>query len=253
MIYGLYLSAQGAEAQSFRQDVIGNNLANSGTTAFKRDLAIIQAHLPFDAAEGRGGPAAGNVNDQTGGISLATIRTDFSPGALQRTGGDLDLALAGPGFLRVTNGTQEFLTRDGRFEVDLQGNLVTSDQGYRVLNANGLPVQLDVNGGPLEITGDGVLSQNAGTIDLGRLGLAEPVNYLELEKVGQNLFQAHGPVTPASPNTQIKQGHLETSGTQPTSEMLDLIQSSRALEANVNMIKYQDEAVGKLLESLPRR
>jgi flagellar basal body rod protein FlgG len=253
MIYGLYLSAQGAEAQSFRQDVIGNNLANATTTAFKRDLALIQTHLPFDAAQGNGGPIPGNLNEQTGGVTLVGVRTDFSTGALQQTGGDLDLAVAGPGFLRVTDGTNEFLTRDGRLVVDRQGNLVTHDHGYRVLNTAGQPIQLVPDGTPLEVTGDGTLSQNAGTVELGRLAVVEPADYLELEKVGQNLFHANGLLAPASPNTQIKQGHLEASGTQPTAEMLDLIQSARALEANANMIKYQDESIGKLLDSLPRR
>jgi len=253
VIYGLYLSAQGAEAQSIRQDVLANNLANASTTAFKRNLAIFQAHPPFEVERGIAEPLPGDQNLNTGGLSLADIVTDYSNGSLQPTGGDLDVALAGPGFLRVSDGSREFLTRDGGLDVTPQGQLVTRNHGYAVLGANGNPMSIVPGAGKVEISADGIVSQSAGAIQLGRLGLVEPVNDAALQKVGDNLYAVTGPTVPTGPATQVRQGFLEASGTNPTLEMIDLIESSRALEANVNMIKTQDEALGRLLGSLPRR
>lgn len=251
MLYGLYLSAQGADAQAMRQDVIANNLANASTTAFKRDLAVFQAHLPLDVEEGDNRPLPGNVNEHTGGLTLAGILTDHSTGALDRTGGELDVGLAGPGFLRVTDGKQQFLTRDGRLGIDGQGNLATIS-GYKVLGAGGGPLAVAPDGGKINIGADGALTQ--GAEPLGRLDLVEPADYLSLNRVGDLLFTAgDGKVVPATNELQVKQGYLEVSGTRPVNEMTDLIESSRMLEANVNMIKYQDESLGRLLDSLARR
>ena len=98
MIYGLYLSAQGAELQSTRLDVVANNLANAGTNSFKRNLAVFQEHLPHDLEHAQNNPVPGNLNKSTGGLALGAIITDHSNGPLLETGSKYDLALAGPGF-----------------------------------------------------------------------------------------------------------------------------------------------------------
>jgi hypothetical protein len=95
MNYGLYLSAQGAEAQSQRLDVISNNLANAQTGAFKRDLAIFQAHRPYDVENNIAENLPGGLNESTGGISLAGVITDFSDAQTQVTGGVNTVPLVG--------------------------------------------------------------------------------------------------------------------------------------------------------------
>jgi flagellar basal-body rod protein FlgF len=251
MIYGLYLSAQGAQIQSLRQEVVANNLANAATTSFKRDLLRVQAHDPYDLAEGQSGQMPDKVRQMPGGVAPAGTVTDFSQGSLSRTGSAYDLAIAGPGFLRVANGDETFLTRDGQLTLDAQNQLVTRDQGFVVLGPTGTPLPTLNPNLPIEIRADGGVTQ--GGAEVARLGIVEPSSYDEIGKLGKNMYSTTGDLAPAGPETAVKQGFLESSGVQPTQAMMELIESSRAFEANINMIRFQDEALGRLLQSLPRK
>jgi flagellar basal-body rod protein FlgF len=252
MIYGLYLSAQGAEVQSVRQDVIANNLANASTTSFKRDLALFQSHPPFDKVEGVERDLPGQLNRSTGGTSLAGIATDFANGAQIATGGKLDIALTGPGFFRVTDGKQQFLTRNGQLTIDPRGRLVTSDRGLTVQGVKPIPPgTLE-----LEFSEDGnvfAIDAERQRVDLGRLDLVHPATTGELQKQGDSLYRTTGQVFPAGAEVRVKQGYLEASGTNSVAEMMELIEAARAFESNINMIKFQDEALGQLIQSVPRR
>lgn len=255
MLYGLYLSAQGARAQSRRLEAVANNLANAGTTAFKRALAVFQHHRPYDVEHGEWTGAPGNLNDSTGGVTTASIVTDYAQGPLKQTGGRLDVALSGPGFFQVAD-TQgrKFLTRNGSFTLNQQGELLTADGGHRVLDVRGKPLRLSPEAGEVRIGPDGTVTQFNGTSDavVGRLALVSPLKTTPLKKVGNSLYAAGGPTPPAA-NVQVKQGFLEASGTNAIEEMTRMIQASRAFETNVSMIRYQDDSLARLLQSLPRR
>lgn len=256
MIYGLYLSAQGAETQAARQAVVANNLANAGTTAFKRDLALLQAHAPFDVAQGLADPLSAPWNAATGGISHAGTVTDFRNGPVSPTGGNLDVALVGPGFLQVTDGQQEFLTRNGRLALDGANRLVLADSSHLVLNAEGLPISVPPTMQQLEITPQGTLygiQPDGERTPVAQLRLVEPVAYPDLVKQGQSLYSTVGPLRPAGPMLQVKQGFIEDSGVQPVAELMTMIESTRAFEANMNMIRFQDDMLARLLQSIPRR
>src|SRR5262245_59722735 len=136
MIYGLYLSAQGAQIQTLRQAVVANNIANAATNSFKRDLVTAQAHLSYDPEHGRPTWVHGNLHEMPGGVTPDGA-TDYSQGAIKRTGGNLDLALTGKGFLRITDGKRTFLTRDGELELGPQNQLVTRDGGLVLMNSAG--------------------------------------------------------------------------------------------------------------------
>src|SRR5258708_27594663 len=109
MIQGLYLSGQGAQIQTLRQDVIANNLANASTTAFKRELFMAQAHAPYDVEQGRPTWLPGNLDNLPGGVTPAGTSTDFAQGEPTHTNGAFDLAMQGKGFLKVTNRQESFL------------------------------------------------------------------------------------------------------------------------------------------------
>src|SRR5262245_26585479 len=125
MIYGLYLSGQGVQVQSARQDVVANNLANASTNSFKRDLATAQAHLPYDARRGRPTWLPGNLDNMPGGVSAGETVTDFAQGPLAKTTSTMDVAISGKGFLHVTDGRQKYLTRDGQLSLNANNQLVT--------------------------------------------------------------------------------------------------------------------------------
>jgi flagellar basal body rod protein FlgG len=251
MIHGLYLSGQGAQIQTLRQDVIANNLANASTTAFKRELFMAQAHAPYDVEQGRPTWLPGNLDNLPGGVTPAGTSTDFAQGELTHTSNAFDLALQGQGFLQVANGKEKFLTRDGQFEINAQNQLVTRDLGYPVLTITGAPIINLDPAIPIEVQPDGSVFQ--GDTDVGKLAVVEPQKYGDLTKVGRNLYTTTGRLTPAKPETLVKQGYVENSGVKPVASMMELIESSRALEANVNLIKYQDESLDRLLSSLPRK
>ena len=251
MIYGLYLSAQGAEAQAARLDVVANNLANAATSSFKRDLALFQSHRPFDVEHGHVGAAPFGLDQATGGISLADIVTDFSNGALAETGGTYDLALAGPGFFRVANGDQQFLTRDGRLAKNELGELMLQDTDFRLLSIDGAPVQVPDDATEIEITGDGrmVRIDNGFRTVFDQIAVVQPESLQNLEKVGDNFYRGGGALRPAGPEVRIRQGYVEASGTNSVAETMQMIEATRGFETNINMIRFQDEALGRLLQA----
>jgi flagellar basal body rod protein FlgG len=257
MIYGLYLSGQGAEVQSARLETVANNLANAKTTAFKRDLALFQAHHPFDVANGIPNEPPGEVNQHTGGVTLAGMATDFSDGAPEQTGGSLDVALHGAGFLQVGDGEQPFLTRDGRLAIDEQRVLVMSGTDLPVLDQNGGTIKIPSEATNVQIADDGTirgLIPGADEASFGRLALVVPESFESLQKLGESLYRPLGAVRAAEEGEiQVRQGFLEQSGVNPIHEMMEMIKASRVFEANVNMAKFQDSSLGRLIGAMGRR
>ncbi|HKX46512.1 MAG TPA: flagellar hook-basal body complex protein [Planctomycetota bacterium] len=127
-------------------DVIGNNLANSNTTAFKASRALFAAMLARTVREGTGpsGTLGGTNPVQVGlGSRLSYVGRDFGQGALRVTGRTFDLAMLGRGFYAVENGNQTLYTRVGSFGLDAEGNMVDLRTGYRVLDPNGQTLSID--------------------------------------------------------------------------------------------------------------
>jgi len=250
MLYGLYLSAQGAQARSTQLDVAANNLANAGTNSFKRDLALFQAHRSYDSEYGNSANVPYGLSDSTGGMTVAETHTDYSQGSLQKTGGTLDLAIAGPGFFRINDGSEELLSRDGRFTQNANGDLLTADGGYQVLSSGGAPIRLSEDAVSIEIADDGTISERLddGSLNtVARLGLAQPSDQRTLQKVGDNLYRPMADVASVEEGTRIIQGFLEGSGVNPVVETMRMIEASRGFETNLNMIKFQDESLARLL------
>jgi flagellar basal-body rod protein FlgF len=252
MLYGLYHSAQGAQAQALRLDVVANNLANASTTGFKRDLAIFQSHRPYDVENGVGSEPPGNQNALSGGISPAQIVTEFRDGPPRHTGGSLDVALVGQGFFQVSDGRRTFLTRNGEFALNTNGELIAPGSGTRVLSNAGQPIVVPPEAQQVVIGRDGAITaalQDGSMTSLGKLALVRPASLQQLQKVGNSLYTANGDVSPAGSDLSVRQGYLEASGVNPVTEMINMIQASRAAEANVNMIKFQDDTLDRLLQS----
>jgi flagellar basal-body rod protein FlgF len=246
MPYGLYISAEGAQVQARRLETISNNLANVDTVGFKRELALAQARHTEAILQGEDYPGSRSVNDVGGGVRIAATVSDFSPGPLESTGRKTDLAVQGQGFFVVRKGPQDYLTRAGNFELDPQGRLITA-QGHAVLSSTGTPITLDPSL-PWNITPDGGITQEGATT---YLALVRPPSPADLTKAGENLFAPLAPAVPLkAEERRVAAGYLERSGVQPVSELLEMIEASRAFEANVQLIRHQDHMLGMMISRL---
>jgi flagellar basal-body rod protein FlgF/flagellar basal-body rod protein FlgG len=247
MSYGLYISAEGAQAQTRRLEVIANNMANVDTVGFKRELAIFQARYAEAVEQGQAEPGSGSINDVGGGVMVRRTVTDFSPSAMKRTGSSTDAALPGDGFFVVEKDRQQYLTRAGNFRLTDRGELVTQ-QGYSVLSDNGSPIAIDPAGEPHEITPTGAIRQGT---ESQNLGLVRPVSQGDLVKVGENLFRPLAKPQPLEPGERrVAGGYLELSGVHPTTELVQMIEASRAIEANLSMVQTQDQMSSGLITRL---
>ena len=246
MAYGMYISAEGALAQQLRLETISNNLANVDTTGFKRDIPLFQARFAEAVDRGLARPDAGTINDVGGGVMVRDNATDFSPGPLKNTGLPLDLALRGRGFFVVRHDGEAMLTRAGNFQQSSDGTLVTGD-GDPVLSEDGGPIVLN---GPWQIGEDGVFTSADG---VQRLAIAEPASLGDLIKVGDNMFRPLAPAgNLAAELRSVAQGMIEGSGTSAVTEMVQMIETTRAYEANVNMIRNHDSMFGTLISRVLR-
>ena len=247
MPYGLYISADGAQAQLQRMEVIANNLANVETTGFKRELGIVQARYSEAAQQGLSTPGAGTIDDLGGGVQLAETKTDFSPGAIQLTGNPADLAIRGDGFFVVRKGDQEMLTRAGNFRLTSTGELVTQ-QGYPVLSDSRTPIAIRPDGGQWTINASGELRQD-GTAQ--SLALVKPASLGDLSKSGENLFRPLADPQPLpAAECAVDSGSLEMSAVKPTTELIDMLETTRLVEANINMIQTQDQMLNGLISRI---
>jgi len=245
----MYISAAGADVQSARLQVLSNNLANADTPGFKREIAILQARHA-ESIE-RGDVAAGQrgIEDVGGGVQLSETVTDFSVGALRETGNRTDLAINGEGFFMVEKDGQPLLTRAGNFHFSTTGQL-QSEQGYPVMSLDGGPITIDPTQ-PWNFNEDGGIEQ-AGDKQL--LALVQPASLGDLVKAGGNMFSPLADVNPVpAADRNVKNGYLEQSGVKPALEMMELIETSRAYEANIRMIQSQDQVVGSLVNRVLRQ
>ena len=253
MTYGLWLSAGGLQINRYRQEIVTNNLANVETVGFKRDLAVIHERPVESQGAVDGPPHAHRLLDRlSGGNWVRPTHTDFDQGDLVRTGGDLDAAIHGDGFFTVRDGNTTRYTRDGRFTLNPQGELVmgAGEGRVKVMDAAGRTITLDPDGGEIVIGRDGSIRQ--GNVPVAMLNVVEFPDRQALRKVGGNLFTAVGarPTTPQ--NSEVHGGFIERSAQNPLTGLVEMIEVSRALELNARMISLQDQTIGQAVNTVGR-
>ncbi len=249
MDYGLYVSASGAATQSQRMEVLSHNLANVDTPGFKEELAVVQARASRAIQDGLDVPSSQSINNLSGGVSIVETMTRFTPGPVKSTGSQWDMAIDGDGFFVVENDGEQFLTRAGNFRLAPSGQLLTA-QGFNVLSADGTPITIDPNL-RWEVQQDGFLAGQDGSGVY--IGLAKPSSPDDLMRTGENLFRPVGPIQSVPANQRrVLGGYLESSAVSPTQSMMELIETSRAYEANIRMIQSQDQLTGSLISRLLR-
>lgn len=244
MIYGLYQSAAGMMVNEYRQSVLANNLANAETVGFKRDIATFAERLRASDAGRRDGPTSDLLETLSGGVWLAQTETDFSEAAFTKTDNPLDVAIAGPGFLRVAANGQEYLTRDGRMIMDPDGWLVAATDGARILGQTGQPIRLNPRGGEVSIDEDGRISQGGKRV--ARLAVVDVDEYHKLAKAGASRFLGDD-VKLTRSAAKVYTGVTESSGVEPIKELVTMIEAARAYQLNAQMVTLQDQTAGRLL------
>lgn len=238
----LQIAASGMSAQQTRIDTVANNLANVNTTSFKKSRTAFQDVYYQELAGG----ARGSRADLGGGTRLSGLVKDHSAGAMEQTGDPLHVALAGPGYLQLTdaNGSPVY-TRDGTLRIDADGLLRST---------NGLPVAGDIvvpeDTRELTIDIDGTVSAMLDGDDqpfvLGQLEIFQFTNPAGLKSLGNNAYASTGQSGLAvfdDGRTEVRQGHLEGSNVDVADELIHLVTAQRAYELNSKVIQAADEAL----------
>ena len=245
MNYGMYVSAAGALANSYRQDVVANNLANVETVAFKPDLAMFQARRTQAQTKGQRFHTTAMLEGIGGGIFALPTYTDFSPASLDQTGSPFDLALTGKGFFQVNNpdapGGISF-TRDGRFTHNENNQLVTVAGKLPVLDDKGQPIVINPDIQSFVVDETGFISQDQNPV--ARLGVVDFDDSRVLRKRGQSLYVVPQGVQPRPVESRIKQGALENSGVNSLKQLAEMIKTQRLFQSNINMMLLQDQSLG---------
>jgi flagellar basal-body rod protein FlgF len=239
------LSRQMALAREL--DVVANNMANVNTHGFRREQMQFGEYL-MPVASADGFPR----QDRT--LSYVEDRSSFhdlEPGAQQQTDNPLDIAIQGDAFFTVQGpgGQGERYTRDGGFQIDAQGQLVTAN-GQAVLGDGG-PIVLDPTDTNIVVARDGTVSTKDGV--RGHLKLASFANPLALKKEGNNLFTTGVGQTATAPEAgsfRLAQGAIEASNVKPVLEMSRLIEINRAYASLTTIIQKNDDLRKTALQSL---
>lgn len=256
----LDIASTGMAAQQTRVETISNNLANMSTTAYNprraefADLHYQQVRQPgaVNAANGAVLPTGVQLGL---GVRTAAVSMDITQGALRQTGGDLDIAIEGDGYLEIElpSGVAAY-TRDGALKRTGDGLIVTSE-GYSLIPEITIPEDAR----SISIAADGEVSamfnDQVNAQSLGRLTLVSFVNDKGLEAIGGNLFRetaASGAPNPGDAGTDgrgsFRQGFLEESGVDPVREITELIQAQRGYEMNAKVITAADQMLSATVQ-----
>ncbi len=254
----LAIAATGMNAQEQNLEVIANNIANLNTTGFKRARAeftdLIYQTERVMGVSSRGRDATVPEGAQVGlGVRTAAVRTLQIQGALTNTGNSLDLAINGRGWFQVTTPAGDTVyTRDGAFNTNATGQLVTAD-GYTVTP----PILIPQTATSVTVSQTGLVTATipgaTAPQSLGQLTIANFINEAGLQALGNNLFQqtaASGQPNVGVPGDTafgvVQQGYLEASNVDPVSEITNLIAAQRAYEMNSKVIQAADQMSGTI-------
>jgi flagellar basal-body rod protein FlgG len=259
MIRSLYIAKTGLDAQQTQLDVVANNLANVGTTGFKRSRAVFE-DLMYQNLRQVGGQTSDQTRLPSGlqvgtGVRVVATERIQAQGNLTKTDNPKDVAIQGNGFFQVLmpDGTTSY-TRDGSFQSDANGQLVTAS-GYPVQP----PITIPQNATSLTIGRDGIVSvAQAGSTaitQVGQLQLATFLNPTGLQSLGENLFaetDASGAPNQTNPAVNgagtLSQGYVESSNVNVVEELVNMIATQRAYEINSKAVQTSDQMLQRLAQ-----
>ncbi|AOM39502.1 flagellar basal-body rod protein FlgG [Xenorhabdus hominickii] len=259
MIRSLWIAKTGLDAQQTNMDVIANNLANVSTNGFKRQRAVFE-DLLYQTERQPGAMSSEQTNLPSGlqiGTGVRPVATErlHSQGNLAQTNNSKDVAIKGQGFFQIQmpDGTTGY-TRDGSFQADQNGQLVTAG-GFQVVPAIIIPD----NATKISIARDGIVSVNVqgqnAPQQVGQLTLTTFINESGLESIGENLYletNSSGVPVENAPGINgaglLYQGYVETSNVNVAEELVNMIQVQRAYEINSKAVSTSDQMLQKLTQ-----
>jgi flagellar basal-body rod protein FlgG len=262
MMRALWTAASGMISQQTNVDVISNNLANVNTTGYKSESAQFKTLL-YQTTQAKTTSANGDtkpVGAQVGlGTRTSAITANFTQGSMTSTELDTDFAIDGEGFFKLMNDDGDTIyTRNGHFNWSIGNNggvMLTSSEGYPVLDVNGSSIELDSEYMTSKIT----IDANGNVCYPDETGNPQPIGYTiglvqfpnpaGLSKASDSTYKvtdASGEAIEESENdelkkSKIKQGYLEASNVQIVDEMVNLIVAQRAYEMNSKAIQAADD------------
>lgn len=255
MMRSLFSAISGLKGHQTMMDIVGNNISNVNTTAFKSARITFQ-DIISQTIRGAQAPSAtqGGLNPMQVGLGMQTGSVDalMTQGNLQSTGKTTDMAIQGDGFFQVSDGTNTFYTRDGNFSLDSSGRLIHSSTGLSLVPA----VTVPAGATNLNIAQNGQVSWTVGaTVTTGPvITLANFSNPAGLTRLGNNLFQVSnnsGPAAVGTPGTNglggIQSGFLEMSNVDLAAQFTNMIIAQRGFQANSRVITASDEILQDLV------
>ena len=253
MIKGIYTAAAGMLATQLAADNTADNLANINTTGFKARATQFQSFGELILERIQKDEEPEQVGSITSGSQVRATIIDFSQGSLRQTGNPLDLAIEGDGFFQVeTPEGQEAYTRNGVFTLNEEGFITTTDGNY-LLNQGGQPINIPQEAGVLSISSSGIITDSNGQ-ELEQIGLVQFEDNNALQKLNNSLY-----ISDLRPddldfdsNTQILQGFIEGSNTNPISELVGSINGLRLYGALQNSIQTSNDSLGRVINEAGR-
>lgn len=222
---------------------VANNIANMNTHAYKRESMMFDDFL----MRSKGGEAI--MGDKLKFVRDVSQYRDLSEGNLEETGNSLDVAIHGDGYFVVETPQGNRYTRNGHFELNNEGVVVTSD-GHPVLTAEGDQISIQANDSRIEISRTGQIYTDGG--EIGKLGIVNFQNPQFLDKVSNTMYSSDTPGTQID-QPHVIQGKLELSNVQPIIEMTRMIDVHRSYEKAKSLVGKEDERIKKALSLISDR
>jgi flagellar basal-body rod protein FlgF len=219
-------------------DIVANNVANASTPAFKGERMIFAEFL---------GGRSGVGNGRLSFVHDIGTERDTRQGPMTQTGNPLDLAIQGDGYFTVQTPLGARYTRNGRWQMDAQGQLVTA-QGYPLLDDGNRPVQIPQGATDISIGKDGTINTSLGAA--GRIGLVGFGSEQALRPAANGLYVTDAQPQPAAPETSVVQGMIEESNVQPILEITRMMSLSRSFNFAKEMLDGENDRVKSAIDKL---
>jgi len=216
---------------SLRQlDTISRNVANSNTQGYKREIYLNRGFSTLLPAQ-----------EPSGVPTPPAAQRDLAAGSMKYTGSALNLAIEGHGYFQLRSPQGVLLTRDGQFQINEHGELVSAE-GYPVLLRGGITLENT----SFQVQGDGTLTAGDSQSQIDLVDAA-PEN---LQAVGTNHFIASTTAPLASGAGRVRQGYLEMSNVNTLTEMVDMLGVVRRVEASQQLLRAYDEILDNAISNL---